>query len=113
RRHPAGAVPKTSSAKAGPREAPTDGPRSRRLPSPKGPRGDAAQPPKAAWLPREAFGGAGAGGGGHLLAVLRWRRGHQRVDEPAGDGRDLVDGGVERRLVRLRGRREAAQLADE
>src|SRR5262249_4570219 len=46
------------------------------------------------------------------FTVTRWRRSHQRVDEPTRVGCDLLHGPIERGLVRLRRLREAADLAD-
>src|SRR4051794_1637183 len=60
---------------------------------------------------------AGAGAGPRLLrldvAVLRWRGGHPVVEQVLGDVGDLVDGPVERLLVRRRRPGRAAHLADE
>src|SRR5438067_13738619 len=46
------------------------------------------------------------------LAVLRRRGGHELAEQPPRRCRDLVDRAGERLLVRLRGLREAADLAD-
>ena len=61
---------------------------------------------------REASGGAGPGLGGLDLAVARRRGGHERGEQAARRGGDLLDGPVERGLVRLRRLRRAADLAD-
>src|SRR5882672_6430827 len=50
---------------------------------------------------------------GDLVAILRRRRRRQRIDQATSDVGHLVDGTIERGLVRLRWRVESAQLADE
>jgi hypothetical protein len=58
----------------------------------------------------EANGGPGPGLRGLDLAILRRRRGHERVEELAGHGGDRVDRADEGLLVGPRGLREAAHL---
>src|SRR3989440_6456665 len=48
-----------------------------------------------------------------LFPVPGWGLDRQRIDQPAGDRRHIGHGAVERRLVRVRGMRRAAQLAHE
>jgi hypothetical protein len=64
-------------------------------------------------LRAEALGRAGPGLGGLLLAVLGLGGRLQALEQAAGDGGDLVDGGIEGFAVSLRRGVEAGQLADE
>jgi hypothetical protein len=58
----------------------------------------------------ETLGRARAGPGGPLRAVARLDRGHQRVDQRAGDGRDVLDRAVEGFAVDLDGLVNPASL---
>src|ERR1700750_2414570 len=64
-------------------------------------------------LRAEALGRAGPGLGGLFLAVLGLGGRLQALEQAAGDGGDLVDGGIEGFAARLRGGVEPGQLADE
>jgi hypothetical protein len=73
-----------------------------------------SQPPRRV----ESFSGEAlrsprAGARGDLLTIARFGARRERLDQAAGGGRHLVDGAVERVLVRLRRRIEAAQFPHE